>query len=364
MKFDCQHLLLCSGCFFKSQSFEEQQKIKIQNFLSGFCDPLNLKEDQKEFLFPTQGYHRHRGDFICFDEEIGLYDTHKNLFPVKSCSLLDPELNSFLQSLGRLKFKVKKGTIRIRKSPKGGFGIWIDFSNLDIKRLLEEKEELQKLLAGGVFVEVGQKGKRLGFSPTGDSLKLLDPEPQVWFKSKRNQNEELLYGLISSFTQPSYDLNLLMLEKIEAFGLALQSFDNLIEFGAGIGNFSVFLSSFCQKLFLIENDSRNLLALEKNLQNLNLSERTQILQSEKDYGRLPQQGKSLIFVNPPKSGVGSLFDQKLHGDHLVYVSCYLDSMKKDIHKLLEQGFKIKKSILFDQFPQANHFETLTYLERF
>lgn len=363
MKFDCPHLLICSGCFFKSESFEDQMKLKIQNFENILSLPLGLKEEQKEFIFPIQGYHRHRGDFISYDNHIGLYDRNRNLFPVKTCSLLDPELNSFLQSLATVNFNVKKGTLRIRKSPQGQFGLWIDFSNVDIKRLLDEKTELQKLLDRGVFVEMGQKGKRLGFSPAGNSLKLLDPEPQIWFKTKRNNNEELLYGLISSFTQPSYELNILLLNKIEEFGFSSQSFDNLIEFGSGVGNFSVFLSSFCRKLYLIENDPRNLSALEKNLQIMDLLPRTQILRSANEYGILPKGQKNLIFVNPPKSGVGVLFDQDLSGDHLIYVSCYIDSMKKDIDKLIAQGFKIKKSILFDQFPQSNHFETLTYLVR-
>lgn len=362
MKFNCQYIQKCSGCSFKQESFDEQKNIKINLYKEHFLNHLSYQPEFKYF-FPVEGYHRHRSDFILFEDQICLYDTEKRLLPIQQCSLLDPELQKLFHIISKTPFKLKgKGTIRLRVSPKGRWGVWLDFSNLEIKRLLEEETALKFLLQQSVYVEIGQKGKSLAV--VQDQLKLIDPVPHPWFCTMLSGKSQDLYSLVSSFTQPSFKLNAQILEQIADFLFEEKAqFKNLIEFGCGVGNFSVFLSEYCQNLFLIENDPRNLIALQKNLESYFLKEKTTVIVSDKEYKNLPREENNLIFVNPPKSGVGKLFDTPFTERKVVYVSCYLDSMKKDLDKLFQQGFRLKKTVLFDQFPQSRHFETLSYLEK-
>lgn len=363
MKFTCPYLQRCSGCYFKSETFEEQKNYKINLFKDHFLSQIESKPDW-EFVFPVQGYHRHRGDFIISNNRLCLYGDDKKLLPVDNCSLLVLAFKELMELISQTAFDLKnKGTIRLRISPEGKFGIWLDFANIEIKRLLDEETALRNLLAKGIFVEIGQKGKRL-FVSSDNKLKLSDPDPQPWFSTKLGSQVVGLYTLVSSFTQPSFELNLLMLDKIKDFLEAKKvAYPALLEFGSGVGNFSLFLSGYCDQLYLIENDPRNLVALEKNLTENDLQTRARVIISEKQYSEIPRQSSSLIFVNPPKSGVGKLFDSPVIEDQVIYISCYLDSMKKDLEKLFKQGFKLKKTVLFDQFPQSHHFETLSYLER-
>lgn len=363
MKFNCPYLQKCSGCYFKSETFEDQKLYKISLFKDNFLNQIESSPDC-EFVFPVEGYHRHRGDFIISNNKVCLYDEDRKLLPINSCSLLVPAFQELIEFISQIAFNLKnKGTIRLRLAPDGKFGVWLDFANIEIKRLLDEESALQSLLAKGIFVEIGQKGKRLSVS--GDNkLKLSDPDPQAWFSTKLGSKEVALYTLVSSFTQPSYALNILMLDKIKNFlELKNNRFPALIEFGSGVGNFSLFLSSYCDQLYLIENDSRNLIALEKNLITYKLENRAKVISSEKQYSEMSRQSENLVFVNPPKSGVGKLFDSPIVENQVIYISCYLDSMKRDLDKLFKQGFKLKKTVLFDQFPQSHHFETLSYLER-
>lgn len=356
LNFHCAHLTVCSGCSEKTLDFEQQCILKTRKFKSTLLENFNVKNERLSFRFPTQGYHRHRGDFICFDNQMGLYDSLRNLIPLDSCSLLDPPLNEFYQSIKNTPFQVKKGTIRIRKSVDNHFGLWIDFSNLDIKRLLEEEKTLPSLLHQGVVVEMGQKGKRL--SLINGKLKLTDPKPEVWFRTLIDQSPTPLFSLISSFTQPSFDLNLLIQMEIQNF-LSQKRFDSILEFGTGIGNFGLFLSTFSDKLIFLETDERNLIPLRKNIQTYLSHKDVKVFSSKNDVEA------ELIFVNPPKSGVGPLFNNPFPDKtkDIIYVSCYLESMIHDLKKLVKQGFQIQRSILFDQFPQSHHFETITYLSR-
>lgn len=364
VNFSCVYIESCSGCSKEVLNFKQQCDRKIQTFKNNILQSFTVEDKDMQFIFPVQGYHRHRGDFISFDNQMGLYSRSKSLMPIRSCSLLDPELNKFLGRIENTSFGVKKGTVRIRKSADNRFGVWLDFSNLDIKRLLDEVILLQDMLNQGIQIEIGQKGKKLVATSTG-KLKLADPEPDIWFKTLIKNIEIPLYSLISSFTQPSYELNILMQQEIQKF-LAGLRFDHVIEYGSGVGNFGLFLSEYSDSLFCIENDPRNLVALEKNIESYLVGKKVNVISNPKSYQEflnINPETDNLVFVNPPRSGVGNLFDQDLKANHVIYVSCYLDSMLKDLQKLKAYGFNIEKTILFDQFPQSEHFETITYLVR-
>ncbi|MCB0368576.1 MAG: hypothetical protein KDD45_03810, partial [Bdellovibrionales bacterium] len=282
-EFKCNYLSQCSGCINTTKSFQELCELKKINYndqlaalfqeTSWGCN-VDVKYD-----FPVQGFHRHRSDFISFENQLGLYDEQRKLIPLDSCSLLAPALNEFYKKISKTRFDVKKGTLRMRQSPQGHFGLWLDFSNVDIKKLLDQEVVLRDLLENNISIEMGQKGKKL--KTLSGKLKLAEPEPEPWFKSIQGGEEKPLYSLISSFTQPSFDLNLMMLKHIESF-LNQGHFENIIEYGCGVGNFSVFLAHFATKMYLIENDFRNLCALDMNIKNY-FNKKTQIIKTHVDF---------------------------------------------------------------------------------
>lgn len=72
-----------------------------------------------------------------------------------------------------------------------------------------------------------------------------------------------------------------------------------------------------------------------------------------------------VVVNPPRRGLDkTLIDQLLihRPDQLLYSSCHLESMKKDI-EILSSLYEVEWARAFDLFPQTNHFETLAFLQK-
>ena len=83
-----------------------------------------------------------------------------------------------------------------------------------------------------------------------------------------------------------------------------------------------------------------------------------------------------ILLNPPRSGVGDFlkgiavttegdfqdtefnYKQLKWPEHILYLSCYMDSMKKDSLILEKMGYQLKKMHIIDQFPQSPHCENL------
>ncbi len=72
----------------------------------------------------------------------------------------------------------------------------------------------------------------------------------------------------------------------------------------------------------------------------------------------------LVIVNPPRRGLGPELCRFLNDSDcrwLVYSSCQLDSLRRDLTLL--PAFELRRWQLYDMFPHTPHFETLVLLER-
>ncbi|MNT82095.1 23S rRNA (uracil-C(5))-methyltransferase RlmCD [compost metagenome] len=50
-------------------------------------------------------------------------------------------------------------------------------------------------------------------------------------------------------------------------------------------------------------------------------------------------------------------------EYFLYMSCYPESLARDLSRLKEWGYEINELSLLDQFPQTTHYEVLTLLQR-
>lgn len=365
MKLACKYLNSCRGCPLGHLEFEQQIARKKQKLIDSLATALPasmIQGTEYDFVFPAFDRYRSRCDFIYSEGKLGWIDQGKKFLPIEECPLHAPKLTSLAGLIVTLAWPVKRGSMRLRVSPEGAFGVWLDLANLDIKEILSDGKVLDALFEAGVIVEMGQKGKRV--VKAGDQYKLGDPVPYPWFQTLMGGKTVLLNSLISSFTQTSPDLNVQMIQILKSF-LPDQKFSEIVEFGCGVGNFTLFLSEYAPRVNVIENDFRNLIPLEKNIELFGLTDRVSVFESVSSFLKQRKQisKNSLYFVNPARSGVGPLFDQPIKTDSLVYVSCHLDSFLSDVAKLSDQGFKLVKATLFDQFPHADHFEILSYFKK-
>lgn len=364
MKLTCKYLEACRGCSLGTIEFDKQKNIKKKSFFDQLQSGLSSYDSASfDYIFPVFDHYRTRSDFVYSEGRLGWYGQNKTFLPVDECALHVNKLTTLAQRIAKIPWPIKKGSMRFRIGPDGQCGVWMDLANLDIKTILESSELLTPLFEEGFFVEMGQKGKRVIKTDTG--FKLSDPVPAPWFQTRFKDQTVSLNALISSFTQTNPDLNVKMIGLIQSF-LKDKSFSEIVEFGSGVGNFTLFLSEMTKQLSVIENDLRNLIPLRVNLKAYPSSAKVEIFENVN--GFLKQStpsaaASSLYFVNPARSGVGALFDQEMGADHVVYVSCYMDSFVSDVVKLEKQGFKLQNAILFDQFPHSTHFEVLSYFKR-
>ncbi len=311
------------------------------------------------------GYLRTRFDFTIENtvenQKMGLYGKNKEnikeLIDLSTCFQLDPDLNIAFQELKKLKWPFKKGSLRIRISPTKKLGIWLDLANIDIKNMLIEKNFLKEL-SKTYFIEIGQKKKTLDLNSFDQpQLKLADPKSQVWFQTLNHP----LNSYVSSFTQPSWATADLMTENIlnwmTELSLQKNNLENeIVEYGCGIGQFTIPLLEKNYKISVFENDLLAVEALKVNAKdNLkNLSINTSLDNKKID----------LALVNPPRSGLKGFKKTIMlrKPKNIIYISCYPESMAEDLQELLTE-YKLTKIDLIDQFPQTLHYEAMILLQR-
>ena len=371
----CSYFPKCTGCSSWDTPYSKQKMNKISH-LQQLLDEHNINiKDTPEFISSGASGLRHRVDFtIEYNQEskqhfIGFYDNEKQIINIEQCLQLDSTLQKIYTEFIKFKFfyghtPIKKGSVRLRIGPTGLKGCWLDFSNIDIKYLLEDQKLLCDILAAGFIVEIGQKGKRL--IRKNSILKLDDPISEVWFKSiDRNNQSLLLKSLISDFTQPSWTTAEVLTHTVLTWIDEIGTIESILEFGSGIGQFTL---SFLQQKFNVAACEINLSAtkyLLENAKNYKLENNLNILVGDFHKKTLESDKKfDLVFVNPSRSGLKKFTDEIIQAkpEYLIYVSCFPESMVRDFLSL-SSHFTLCNIKIIDQFPQTMHFETCALLKK-
>lgn len=371
-KVPCVYKDLCAGCQYLDVAYDEQEKLKIQE-LSQLLDAAQIPRPAAiDFVTSGPAFLRDRLDFSLEDGRLGLYRKDKReILDLDICLQLTPALQAWLTEFRTLEFPFKKGSIRLRVGPDGARGVWLDFSNIDIKALLDEKNILH-FLQKNAFVEIGQRRKVPVWQ--GLEFKLKDPEMHPWFQTWVDGKAVPLFCQVASFTQPSHEANKLICEIIQNW---VQSFPRarLIEFGSGIGNLTLPALGHAEHLTACEIDALSLAGLETTL--ARLPEDLSYLREKIEIHRGDFQRKLLkdfsqfdgVLVNPPRSGLMGFLDplEKMEAsqrpEFFIYMSCFPESMVKDLVRLKACGYSVKDMKIVDQFPQTTHYEVLTLLQR-
>jgi 23S rRNA (uracil1939-C5)-methyltransferase len=345
---------ICSGCSHLHLGESEQKDLKIKTM-------QEVGSPSFEFhSFGLEGL-RSRLDFILSEGKIGLYAKEsREIVDIETCLQLEPALQKFYLEFRQIKWPVKKGSVRLRVGPHGERGAWLDFANVDIKNLLESRNELEQLQKIS-FVEIGQKHKSLIQKPDG-SFGLGDPVLNPWFQTRMGGKNISLFSTAASFTQPSHVANRFITETLSQWFLKIEA-THVLEFGSGIGNLTFpALSWPGTRVTATDVDEKALSGLARSLQVAGIDDRVNIQRGDFRVLRPQIEKVDVLLLNPARNGVGKFLEQllPLKPQHIIYMSCFPESFYADIQQLT--NYKQKETHLVNQFPNTPHIELLTRLE--
>lgn len=376
----CSYSSQCSGCDWLLKPEAEQRDLKINSLRQAWAAAVGSASDSSDlpeirFVSIAGGGLRDRTDLMIdrrgLSPRLGLFNRFQTgLVYLEGCPQLSPRLEHWLQDFRKIEIPVERGSLRLRVAPDGRRGVWLDLANVDIKRLLDERTLLSRLNELAT-IEIGQKRKRL--IEREGRLKLGEPELEPWFETYLEDGRVIpLYCAIGSFTQPGFRANHALVAEVRSQVTGIQA-QRALEFGAGIGNFTLPLASICESVDVFEVDALALEGLDRSLRAAGASEKVTIHSGNFQISRAASvdfSGADLIFVDPPRSGLMGFLDPLVEIDraqrppHFIYVSCFTESFARDSMRLRELGYHPVACAIVDQFPQSRHFEIVARFDHY
>ena len=369
----CSYSSECNACSAWETPYSQQKDKKIAH-LQGLLTENDLKTSTP-INFISAGEHslRHKADFVYQykndKSEFGFYTKNKELLDVEKCLQMSPELHKAFEIFRAIEIKansshIKKGSIRLRVNPDNQLGCWLDFSNIDIKSLLDDGVYFKQLLSKNFQIEVGQKKKQVVLEADG-GLKLKNLKPFFWFQSYTEQGHALpIKCHISSFTQPSWISGKKLIDCIKPW-LNRDTDHTVVEFGAGVGFFTSYFLSAGKSVIALEIEESANECLLLNIPENSTASNLKVITADFHRTQFTTDMKiNTSFVNPARAGLKNFCDTllQLNTEKIVYVSCFPESIVNDLTSLSKK-YKIENVAIVDQFPQTHHYEVCVLLKK-
>jgi len=181
----------------------------------------------------------------------------------------------------------------------------------------------------------------------------------------------------SGFTQPNPKVNIKMIEW--AIKQASQvGYGDFLESYCGLGNFTLPLSHYFDKVLATEISKRSIQSALENCElnsvtnitfaRLSSQEMTQALNEVREFNRLKEIDLksyhfSTVLVDPPRAGL----DEETIGlistiEYIIYISCNPETLARDL-ETLTQTHQVLDGAIFDQFPHTSHVESGVFLKK-
>jgi tRNA (uracil-5-)-methyltransferase len=181
----------------------------------------------------------------------------------------------------------------------------------------------------------------------------------------------------SGFTQPNPTVNVKMIEwaitqaKKVGHGDFLESY-------CGLGNFTLPLSHYFDKVLATEISKRSIYAALENcalngVDNITFArlaseEMTEALNGVREFSRLKEidlnaYDFSTVLVDPPRAGLDEGTIELISNiDNIIYISCNPETLARDL-VTLTKTHEVVEAAMYDQFPHTEHVESGVFLQK-
>ncbi len=137
----------------------------------------------------------------------------------------------------------------------------------------------------------------------------------------------------------------------------------ILEFHAGLGNFTIPLSLSGATVTAVEQSRRSAILGRRNLKAAGVSAMLLERADHDALGLLAEADR--VLLDPPRTGARALAEAMATNgpEQVAYVSCDPATLARDARILAAGGYAIKSLELFDMFPETPHVESLLVMQR-
>ncbi len=368
---ECEHFGTCGSCSIYTLSYEEelsQKKERLLELLSPF------KVDDLEVFFAKDSHYRARAEFKIWHDDEGAHYAmsrlhEKGAFNVVICpkviTPIEKRMQPLLDAINNSSEVLKKRLFAVEflaTTTDESLITMIYHRKLDEVWEAEAKE-LEALLNAKIM---GRSRKQ----------KVILSEEFVTEQLFIDGQRYLYRHYESGFTQPNPAVNVFMIEWAIKQAKRVKHRGDFLESYCGLGNFTLPLSKYFDKVLATEISKRSIYAAKENcvlngvtnieFVRLSSEEMTQALNKEREFTRLKEvdlevYNFSTVLVDPPRAGLdGDTIRLIQNIENIIYISCNPETLARDL-VALTKTHKIEECAMFDQFPHTHHVESGVFL---
>lgn len=339
----CKYFSLCGGCHYQHMEYAEQLKLKKQVVLEQFSRVPGFSEQIFRDIVPSPKEFRYRNNIqfsVNANGKLGFQAFGSNrIITVDDCLLPGEQI---LQTWKMLDLEQFPGLKRIH-----------------IREGLQE--EIMLILESDNYVEI-------------PSLELDVPVSVVHLsdigKIVLAGEDHLIYQIKDQYFHVSaesfFQVNTAQAEKmIDLVCEYLPTKGKIfLELYCGVGLFTRFLADRYDLIYAVEESTS---ACDDFAINLDVHDHINLyVGSVKDIVHQLDIHPDAILLDPPRAGIDPKTLESIiayNAQKIVYVSCDVSTLSRDLKKLLEGGYHLVEITPFDMFPQTFHVETVVKLQR-
>jgi len=378
----CSVFNLCGGCHLQHINYKKQLEMKkeiVENVLSRIGN-------QNIDVMPIIGMeipwrYRNKGHFHLARENenitLGFYQSKSHdLVPVSRCLLFSQNINSLIKYLEK-ELTRQKITIYNHKTDKGNFRgivlreskytgeIMIIFITREERWYLDENFLNNLIIAFPQVVSLCQNiNKNPKMALFGKDFRILKGKTFIEdhidsFKFKISP---------SSFFQVNVLQTEILYKKILEYA-NLSGKETVIDSYSGTGTISIYLAGKAKKVYGLELQKGAVRDAWANGELNNLSNLKFFSgKAESWLYKWVQRGEKVevIIIDPPRRGCSREVLKniiKIKPEQILYVSCDMPTLARDIKYITQNGYNIEEVQPIDMFPHTSHIECLVHLTR-
>lgn len=337
----CRYFSRCGGCDLQHIEGAYQRELKLEMVKSALLRQAKIEPRLGfELLGAKLPYFHYRSRVtlhLSLAGELGFFEQgSRQLVPIVECLLADALLNATLKALSLFTSQLAPlaALIGLEKEEQGCFVI--------------------------IYLREERRFEELGSLPFFSELKSAFPKLKIFEQKKPVFSQPAQALGCGHFSQVNPEANQ---ELVRAVLRAITE-NEVTELFAGAGNFSLPLARAGKLVTAVELEGELVKLGEHLAAQESLAGRIEFVRSSAEaFARKTAAQKGCLLLDPPRSGAKFVLEKLKPGayNHIVYVSCSLPTLTRDLKTLLSLGYQLEKVEVLDMFPQTHHVETVSSL---
>jgi 23S rRNA (uracil1939-C5)-methyltransferase len=343
----CPYLPRCGGCDWQQIEYAAQVRFKGEVVARELSHALGIEIDPVGLVEPAPAEFGYRSRIrlrVGARGALGFYEAGSNtIVEIDSCMVAEAGLRMPLHLARSLGKRVEEIEV-VRDAARE-----VQVAHLKKPATEEDLRRARNVLdsdkeIAGIVLRAGTSRATIGDTSIAIELEdglSIDADADLFSQVNRAQNRKLIASVMEM--------------------AAIQESSPVLDLFCGAGNFSLPASRRGARVTGVDDDAGAIAAASRNAARLKFRDAQFIAMKASataDFLHRARYRPEVVILDPPRTGAPDLMEPivKLSAPAVIYVSCDVTTLARDLRVLSVAGYKVNRVRGFDFFPNTHHVE--------